>query len=122
MLLTRELHIIRAHHLHYLSLLDHYTKHITFIRNTPNPAMDGLDEEDRLSSKKLLNRECDNLMNEINRLNSELSTQERRLKNVMALVSYKTNYPCCTNLFFFSIVVIRYLVASISRTVNTCDK
>ena len=62
--------------------------------------MDGLDEEDRLSSKKLLNRECDNLMNEINRLNSELSTQERRLKNVMALVSYKTNYPFSPDLFF----------------------
>ena len=88
MLLTRELHVIRAHHLHYLSLLDHYTKHITFIKNTPNPAMDGVDEADRLLNERLLNRECDNLMNEIKRLNSELSTQERRLKNVMALVSY----------------------------------
>jgi hypothetical protein len=88
MQLTQELHIIRAHHLHYLSLLDHYTKHINFIRSTPNPAMDGIDEAERLSSEKLLNRECDNLMNEIKRLNSELSTQERRLKNVMALVCY----------------------------------
>jgi len=33
--LTRELHIIRAHHLHYLSLLDHYTKHVTFIKIHP---------------------------------------------------------------------------------------
>jgi len=89
--LTRELHIIRAHHLHYLSLLDHYTKHIIFIRSTPNPAMDGIDEADRLSSEKLLNRECDNLMNEIKRLNSELSMQERRLKNVMALVFSSVN-------------------------------
>ena len=88
MLLTRELHIIRAHHLHYLSLLDHYTKHINFIRDTPNPAMDDINEEDRKSNAKLLDRECDNLMNEIKRLNSELKTQERRLENVMALVSY----------------------------------
>ena len=86
--LTRELHFIRAHHLHYLSLLDYYTEHVTFIKNTPNPAMDGLSKKERRSSQKLLNRECDNLMNEINRLNSELSMQERRLQNVMALVSF----------------------------------
>ena len=91
--LTRELHVIRAHHLHYLSLLDHYTKHVTFIKSTPNPAMDGINEVDRLSSQKLLNRECDNLMNEIERLNAELNTQERRLKNVMDLVSY-TIFVC----------------------------
>ena len=87
MLLTQELHVIRAHHLHYLSLLRHYTKHINFIKNTSNPAMDGINEEDRLSSKKLLDRECDKLTDEIDRLDAELKTQERRLKNVMALVS-----------------------------------
>ena len=87
---TRELHIIRAHHLHYTSLLDHYTKHVTFIKNTPNPALDGLSEEDRIFSAKLLHRECDNLINEIERLSSELSMQERRLKNVLSLVSYTT--------------------------------
>jgi hypothetical protein len=96
MLLTRELHIIRAHHLHYLSLLDHYTKHVDFIRNTPNPAMEGLNEEDQKSNEKLVNRECDNLMNEIKRLNAELKTQERRLKNVMALVS-----TLSVSIFFF---------------------
>jgi hypothetical protein len=84
----RLLHVIRAHHLHYLSLLDHYTKHVTFIKNTSNPAMDGINKADRLSSQKLLNRVCDNLMNEIGRLTAELNTQERRPKNVMDLVSY----------------------------------
>ena len=49
--------------------------------------MDGIKKEDRESSKKLLDRECDNLMNEINRLNSELNMQERRLMNVTVLVS-----------------------------------
>ena len=88
MLLTRELHIIRAHHLHYLSLLKHYTKHVDFIKRTSNPAMDGLSKEERESSQKLVERECDYLMNEIDRLIAELSTQEKRLKNVMALVSY----------------------------------
>ena len=89
--LTRELHIIRAHHLHYISLLDHYTNIVTFIKDTPNPAMDSVSEEDRRTSVKLLNRECDNLMNEIERLHSELNTQERRLENVMALVSCVTS-------------------------------
>lgn len=88
MTITRELHIIRAHHLHYKSLLDHCTKHINFIKNTPNPALDGVCEVDRKKIAKLLMRECDNLLNEIERLNNELSTQGRRLKTVMDLVSY----------------------------------
>ena len=86
--ITQELHVIRAHHLHYISLLDHYTKHINFIKTTPNPAMDGLCEEERERSAKLLKRECEYLLNEIQRLNDELSTQEKRLKNVMDLVSH----------------------------------
>lgn len=86
--LTRELHIIRAHHLYYLSLLDHYTKHVNFIKKTPNPAMHAYPEADRKASEKLVNRECENLLNEIKRLVSELSMQEKRLKNVIDLVSY----------------------------------
>jgi len=91
MSLTRELHVIRVHHLHYLSLLEHYTKHVTFIKNTPNPAMDAMEEEERNASQKLLYRECDNLLNEITRLVSELNMQERRLKNVMALIFNSVN-------------------------------
>jgi len=89
--ITRELHVIRAHHLHYISLLDHYTKHINFIKFTPNPAMDSLCEEEREKSARLLKRECDNLLNEIKRLHNELNTQERRLKNVMDLVFSSVN-------------------------------
>jgi hypothetical protein len=124
MLLTQELHVIRAHHLHYLSLLDHYTKHINFIKTTSNPAMDGINEDDRLSSQKLLNRECETLKLEIDRLISELKTQERRLKNVMALVSYIIRTPLSVNvsLFFSYRGYYRYLVASISLTVNICGK
>jgi hypothetical protein len=113
--ITRELHTIRAHHLHYISLLDHYTKHINFIKNTPNPAMDGICEVDREKSAKLLKRECDNLLNEVKRLNNELSTQERRLKNVMDLVSHITSV---LNLFLN--LGDRYSVVSISLTVDTC--
>jgi hypothetical protein len=96
--ITRELHIIRAHHLHYISLLDHYTKHINFIKSTPNPAMEGLCEEEREKSANLLKRECDNLLNEVKRLNNDLNTQERRLKNVMDLVSHIYHF-CMLNLF-----------------------
>lgn len=89
--LTQELHVIRAHHLHYLSLLEHYTKHVNFIKNTPNPAMEAIEEQERKMSEKLLARECNNLLNEIKRLESELAMQERRLKNVMNLVFSSVN-------------------------------
>lgn len=84
---ARELHVIGVYHFYYLSLLDQYTKHVTFIRNTPNPAMDALNEEERVLSQELLNKECDNLLNEIKRLQSDLDMQKQRLKNVMGLVS-----------------------------------
>jgi hypothetical protein len=94
---ARELHVIGVYHFYYLSLLDQYTKHIIFIKTTPNPAMDAISEEDpamdaiseeeRALSQKLLDRECDNLLNEIKRLQSDLNMQKQRLKNVMALVS-----------------------------------
>ena len=85
--LTRELHIIRAHHLHYTSLLDDFGKHIAFIRDTHNPALEHLSEEERQFSSKIMERECANLLTESKRLKSELHMQERRLKNVMGLVS-----------------------------------
>ena len=85
---ARELHIIGVYHFHYLSLLDHCTKHVIFIKNTPNPAMDAVSMEERSISRELLNRECDNLLDEITHLRSQLRMQKQRLENVMALVSY----------------------------------
>ncbi|KDR77304.1 hypothetical protein GALMADRAFT_246652 [Galerina marginata CBS 339.88] len=89
--LTRELHIIRAHHLHYQSLLDDFSKHITFIRDTHNPALEHMSEEDRRFSKAIMARECANLITESKRLNAALHMQERRLKNVMGLVFSSVN-------------------------------
>ncbi|KAF5325049.1 hypothetical protein D9619_009601 [Psilocybe cf. subviscida] len=91
MLLTRELHIIRAHHLHYVSLLDDFRKHIKFIRDTHNPLMDGVSEEVQEYNTKVMNRECENLLTECERLKSDLVMQERRLKNVMGLVFSSVN-------------------------------
>ncbi|KAF8955067.1 hypothetical protein BDZ97DRAFT_1765535 [Flammula alnicola] len=89
--LTRELHVIRAHHLHYTSLLDDFAKHVKFIRDTHNPAMDALTAEERKYSKTIMHRESENLLTECMRLKQELHMQERRLKNVMGLVFSSVN-------------------------------
>ncbi|KAJ8488753.1 hypothetical protein ONZ45_g13834 [Pleurotus djamor] len=99
MRLTQELHIIRAHILHYESLLDDFRKTVNFVKNTPNPAMatvvdssssSSAMEEDSVTldgalSDHLLFRECDHLLSEIVRLKETLDMQDKRLKNVMHL-------------------------------------
>jgi hypothetical protein len=98
--LTRELHIIRAHHLHYSSLLEDFIKNVTFIQDTPNPFMTetkfpGEEGRQKLEENaRLLKRECKNLIDEVERLKQMLYQQERRLKNVMNLVSF-TQIACC---------------------------
>jgi len=84
--LTKELHVIRAHHLHYTSLLEDFRKHVFFVRDTHNPALDSLSKTEQDFSDSLLKRECANLLSEIERLQQDLTMQERRLKNVMGLV------------------------------------
>ncbi|KAJ7031642.1 hypothetical protein C8F04DRAFT_1110130 [Mycena alexandri] len=91
LLLTRELHIIRAHHLHYSALLEDFRKAVAFVRDTSNPAMDALPEEERTFSRGLLERECKNLLSEISRLELGRSMQDKRLKNVMNLVFSSVN-------------------------------
>lgn len=93
MQLTQELHVIRAHHLHYSSLLEDFEKTVKFIQNTPNPAMDSdlISEAERRESAKLLKRECENLLSEIDRLEMGRDMQDKRLKNVMNLVFSSVN-------------------------------
>ena len=86
--LTQELHIIRAHHLHYASLLDNFRKTVEFVRDTLNPALDSLSEEDRTESKSVMQRETYTLLTEIERLNKTRDMQDKRLKNVMNLVCF----------------------------------
>lgn len=85
--LTREMHVIRAHQLHYSALLSDLNKHIVFIRDTYNPCMEGAAQADRRFSKALMKRECGNLLAETKRLQDELQTQQQRLTNLMDLVS-----------------------------------
>lgn len=86
MRLTQELHIIRAHHLHYSSLLEDFRKTVQFVATTPNPAMKLASEEVRQLSENMMRKECNTLLNEIARLEMGRRVQEKRLKNVMNLV------------------------------------
>jgi len=118
MALTRELHVIRAHHLHYTSLLDDYLKHVEFIAKNPNPAMSKYTEEERTFTQTVMERECDNLAAEIKRLKDNLSMQERRLKNVMGLVSSDIDGAVTTVLM----ICCRSLALSTSPIVGTCER
>ncbi|KAH7912764.1 hypothetical protein BJ138DRAFT_1112061 [Hygrophoropsis aurantiaca] len=91
--LTRDLHILQAHLLHYVSLLQEFQKSVTFVLNTPNPAMDGPSwtQQERELSKALMKKECNNLLSEIERLQGRRHMQSSRLKNVMDLAFASVN-------------------------------
>ncbi|KDQ62116.1 hypothetical protein JAAARDRAFT_449616 [Jaapia argillacea MUCL 33604] len=93
MQLVRELHIIEAHLLHYASLLNDFHKSVTFVLQTPNPAMDApaYDPETRETSHTLMKTECENLLSEIDRLERSRVMQSSRLKNVMNLAFATVN-------------------------------
>jgi hypothetical protein len=87
MVLTQELHTIRAHLLHYSLLLSDFRKTIKFIRTTPNPAMDSYhDPKAKHTSAELMRRECSNLMKEIDRLDLSQQMVDTQLQSVMKLV------------------------------------
>lgn len=82
--LTGELHNVQAHLLNYQSLLQDFRRSITFIKHTPNPAMDGVvSRSECRQSADLLSRECGNLIYEIDRLESRRYVQSNRLKNII---------------------------------------
>lgn len=89
MSLSTELHVIGAHLLHYESLLVDFEKSVLFIRDTPNPAATASihPREEQKTAKELLDKECKNLLDEIERLQRSRNMQNKRLKNAMNLVS-----------------------------------
>ena len=118
--LTQELYIIRAHLLHWSSLLDDLEKTVRFIRDYKNPAMDSpnVTEEERQLSAILLARECDNLDDEINRLEKARNTQGKRVKNAMDLVkTCSMIYEGHANSSFSFRLVVRCLPPLVSTTV-----
>jgi Mg2+ and Co2+ transporter CorA len=90
-LMTQELHIIRAHLLHWESLLEDLAKVITFLLKTPNPSLEHTPEPEREHSIALMKKECGNLDSEIHRLEKSRNMMDRRLKNVMNLVFSTVN-------------------------------
>lgn len=97
---TQELHRIRAHLLHYTSLLDDFRKSVQFVLDTPNPAMDCEDSPDNNGTTNMLTKEesaerlkteCNNLLSEIKRLEMSRSIQTKRLKNIMNLAFSTVN-------------------------------
>jgi len=78
--LTEELHSIRAHLYHYSSLLNDVRKSVNFLKSTKTPI------KYSPNGNEVLDRECDNLLAEIDRLESGRQMQDQRLKNVMNLV------------------------------------
>jgi hypothetical protein len=87
--ITYELHVIRAHLLHYNALLRDFRTSVEFVRDTANPAMDhdDIDDASRASDKELLNKECENLLSEVHRLELHRKTLDDRVQNVQNLVS-----------------------------------
>jgi hypothetical protein len=66
-------------------LLQSFHKTVLFVRTTPNPAMQ--DQPDLDESRKIMDRECDTLISEIDRLEMFRAMQEMRVENMINLVS-----------------------------------
>ncbi|KAF8523162.1 hypothetical protein BU17DRAFT_43987 [Hysterangium stoloniferum] len=91
--LTPELHKIRAHLLHYATLLEEFQESVVFVQETANPAMYSptYNPVRSCDSKKLLTKECMNLLIHIKRLEMSREMWDKRLKNAMHLVFSKVN-------------------------------
>jgi Mg2+ and Co2+ transporter CorA len=91
--LTRELHILQAHLLHYQALLHNFELSVKFLAKTHNPAMDSdaFSDDQRKESEYLMKRESENLLSEIDRLEKRRAMQSNRLKNVMDLAFATVN-------------------------------
>lgn len=93
MQLTQELHVIRAHILHYQALLKDFGKTVRFVLETPHPSSEPaensqFDPEEHAMwerSKVMMRRECEKILTEIDRLDKSVKMQDMRVKNVMNL-------------------------------------
>ncbi|KAJ6535926.1 hypothetical protein DFH09DRAFT_1179170 [Mycena vulgaris] len=95
MTLTQQLHVVRAHLLHYASLLEDFRKTVVFVAQTPNPVLEHPSETHSAETiafvTELMRKESNNLLNEIARLEQNRSMQDNRLKNVMNLAFSSVN-------------------------------
>lgn len=70
--------------MHYTSLLEDFKKTVLFIQNTPSPTM--LDDPERPTTMRIMDRECIVLLSEIERLEMFRKMQDMRLENLVNLV------------------------------------
>ncbi|KAF9559802.1 hypothetical protein CPC08DRAFT_723702 [Agrocybe pediades] len=84
--LTEELHGIRGHLYYYSSLLNDARKSVEFLQKTRTPI-----EPHNSDGASTLERECSNLLAEIDRLESGRNMLDQRLKNAMNLVFSSVN-------------------------------
>ncbi|KAJ6460942.1 hypothetical protein C8R45DRAFT_794377, partial [Mycena sanguinolenta] len=92
MTLTQQLHVVRAHLLHYASLLEDFRRSVVFCAQTPNPMLEHASDTETIASVKARMRsESQNLLDEIERLEQNRKMQEKRLKNVMDLAFSSVN-------------------------------
>jgi len=112
--ITYELHVMRAHLLHYTSLLRDFRTSVEFVRDVTNPAMesDDVDEETRVHDSAELNKECANLLSEIDRLEMHRKTLDDRVKNVQALVYTSVNIEDSKAMKRLSYITMIFLPAS----------
>ncbi|KAG2070561.1 hypothetical protein BDR04DRAFT_1099821 [Suillus decipiens] len=90
--LTRKLHVLQAHLLHYQSLLHNFEVSVKFIAETQNPAMEcSIFDDQRIESMELMKTESGNLLSEIDRLAKRREMLSNRLKNVMDLAFASVN-------------------------------
>ncbi|KDQ23159.1 hypothetical protein PLEOSDRAFT_1108796 [Pleurotus ostreatus PC15] len=95
--MTHELHVIRAHILHYDSLLGDFRKTIQFVEKIHNPTLVTTTVTPSSSSsattlngandewKDLLHKECAHMLSGVDRLEETLKMHDKRLRNVMNL-------------------------------------
>ncbi|KAF8650649.1 hypothetical protein AX14_008585 [Amanita brunnescens Koide BX004] len=84
-----DLHTIRAHMLYYSSLLADFKKAVTFVKKTHNPAIE--DVKNREQIQIIMNRECEHILQGIDRIEKECVTQDSRLKNASHLGKSRLN-------------------------------
>ncbi|KAG1885543.1 hypothetical protein F4604DRAFT_1878208 [Suillus subluteus] len=87
--LNHSLHSLQAHLLQYQALLHDFEKSVAFVLETPNPAME--DSENRATTEELMQRECKNLLSEVDRLHRRCSMFISRLKNAIDLAFATVN-------------------------------
>ncbi|KAG1802136.1 uncharacterized protein HD556DRAFT_1304314 [Suillus plorans] len=87
--LNYTLHSLQAHLLQYQTLLHDFELSVTFVMESPNPAMENSDNKG--TTEELMQRECKNLRSEIDRLHKRCSMFISRLKNATDLAFATVN-------------------------------